>query len=76
MTRELQNEVEMLEQALRSVSTHFDEFIAACVDGTGKTKAPSTKDLMRARGVLPPYCKMAFNHKRNDPAPVALITGR
>jgi hypothetical protein len=50
---------QVLEIALRSMSNHLNDLASECTDGD-QVKAPSRKGLMRARGVLPPYCHMAL----------------
>lgn len=57
------DEVVVLEAALKAVSDHFNEFIGACIDADSKPKAPSMKDIMRARACLPARCEHAFKAK-------------
>jgi hypothetical protein len=49
----------VLELALKMMSLELDALVKECVDGKD-IKAPSRKAFMRARGMLPPYCEMAF----------------
>lgn len=53
----------VLEAALKAVTNHFNEFVGACLDTDGKPKAPSMKDIMRARACLPARCEHAFKAK-------------
>jgi hypothetical protein len=51
---------EILEIALRAMSRSLDALVGACMDEAGKPKAPDYRELMRARGSLPPYCAHAL----------------
>jgi len=57
------DEVIVLESALKAVTDHFNEFVGACLDADGKPRAPSMKDVMRARACLPARCEYAFKAK-------------
>lgn len=57
---EVKVEQDILAIAIKHLSEKFDEFIAECVGTDGKPIAPSQKAIMRARGYLPPYCKMSL----------------
>jgi hypothetical protein len=51
----------MTEIAYRTLAEEFDKFVAACMDEKGDPKAPSYRELMKARGYLPPlYCAHAL----------------
>jgi hypothetical protein len=65
MTSEKDDEVHLLELALKTLSTRFDEFIGSCLDAGGKVVTPAKKDLMRARACLPPGCKHALGNKNH-----------
>jgi hypothetical protein len=53
-------ELKVIDIALRKIAEEFDRFVSACMDERGDPKAPAYKDLMRARGYLPPYCENAL----------------
>ncbi len=53
-------EIQVLELALKSVSTRLNDFVSSCIDEQGNPKAPTQKDIMQARASLPPYCAQAF----------------
>jgi hypothetical protein len=53
----------LLEAALKVMTDELDSLIGACLDESGKPKAPPMRDLMRARGMLPRRCKHAFPAK-------------
>lgn len=57
-------EKDILEIAIKHLSEQFDKFIAQCIDINGKPVAPTYKDIMRARGYLPPYCKMSLKNTK------------
>ena len=59
---EKENDIYVLETALKKLSLAFDEFISECLDGA-KQKAPDYRAIMKARGYLPPYCKNAYAKK-------------
>lgn len=50
----------VLELALKQMSLALDALVAECTDDAGQPNKPSKKALMRARGMLPPYCSMAL----------------
>lgn len=52
------------EIALRKLSEAFDAFVSACIDESGKPKAPTQQALAKAKGYLPPYCKNAYSKAR------------
>jgi len=54
---------EVEELALRKLSEAFDRFVGACMDESGKSKAPSVQELAKARGYLPPYCQNAYKKR-------------
>lgn len=51
----------ILELSLEKLSRAFDEFISCCLDDKENPKAPIKKELMKARGFLPPYCNLALS---------------
>ncbi len=59
---------QVLTVALRKMTQAFDAFIGECIDDHGQPKQPSLQSVMRARGLLPPYCKHALR-KENKHAP-------
>lgn len=61
----MSDEVQILELSLRLMSNHLDELIASCIDESGKPKAPDMRSVMRARGVLPPYCAMSLSKAKS-----------
>ena len=50
--------------ALQALSEAFNEFVKACTGKDGKGKAPEYRDLMMAKGYLPPYCSEALSKKK------------
>lgn len=44
---------EVLEIVVKKLTENFNELIKACVDESGKPKAPQMKDVMQARACLP-----------------------
>ena len=61
--RRLLEEVAVLETALYVVSKGFDNFVDACIDKAGASKAPERSAMMKARAMLPPSCKHACSKK-------------
>jgi len=59
----METDKQILEIALRQMSLALDVLTAECTDDTGKPKLPTQQTLMRSRGLLPPYCKMALAKK-------------
>lgn len=59
----MDSDKQVLEIALREMSLALDALAAECADADGKPKAPSRQALMRARGMLPPYCAQALAKK-------------
>ncbi len=57
------DELRILELAIKTLSTSFDDFIGVCMDANGKSVAPPMKELMKARACLPPHCLNAFQPK-------------
>ena len=55
---------EIIEIALKLLSKSLDELVSACMDESGSPKAPTKQELMRARGMLPLYCKNTLNKPR------------
>lgn len=39
------------------ITTALDKLVGACLDDKGAPKAPTKKELMEARKMLPAYCK-------------------
>lgn len=56
-------ELFVLLSALRHMSLALDELISGCIDENDNIVAPSRRDIMRARGCLPKYCKMSLEGK-------------
>ena len=56
----LEMDSEILQAGLKVMSTALDTLITECYTSDGKPKEPSRQALMRARGLLPPYCEMAL----------------
>lgn len=56
-------DTDILEIALRKLSQGFDSFIGECVGEDGNVRAPCKQEIMKARALLPPYCKHAFKRK-------------
>lgn len=56
----MNDDVFILEAALKSLQNRLDDFIGACMNEEGEPKAPARKDLARMRGYLPRRCKHAF----------------
>ena len=61
--RRLLADLAVLETALSVVSKGFDNFVDACIDKTGASKAPERSAMMKARAMLPPSCKHACAKK-------------
>jgi hypothetical protein len=59
------NEEKILEIALRVMTDRLDMLVSACLGDDGKPKQPSMKDVMQARGYLPPRCKNSFNPEKS-----------
>ena len=53
-------DIQILEAAVKRLSIELDRLIAGCIDEQGLLKQPTMQDVMRARGVLPKYCKNSF----------------
>lgn len=51
----------ILELALETMSKQLDRLVGACMDADGKPRAPDYRELMRARGSLPP--RRFFNRR-------------
>lgn len=63
---DLQNarcDVKVLDTATRIITDRFNAFLALCVDENGKPKAPTAKDVAKARGYMPTRCSMSFTPK-------------
>ena len=56
----------VLELALQQMSLALDALVTECTDTDGNPKGPSKQSIMRARGLLPPYCGMALSKKAPD----------
>jgi hypothetical protein len=54
-------EDEILILSLKKLSEAFNEFISCCLDEFENPKSPTRKELMKARGFLPPYCNLALS---------------
>jgi hypothetical protein len=57
------DELFVIEMALKVITRAMDELVGACLDESGKPKAPDMRALMKARGYLPPKCANAFPAK-------------
>lgn len=53
----------ILEKSLRLMSTALDELVDACQTSDGTPAVPRRDALMRAKRMLPPYCKNALGKK-------------
>lgn len=60
----MDDEAKLLEHALAVMTRAFDDFIGACMDEAGNPKAPDRRELMKARGYLPPKCTNSFPAKK------------
>ena len=54
------DEVLVLQLALKILTEKFDAFIFACMDENGNPKTPTRRELAVARGCLPVWCSKAF----------------
>lgn len=50
----------VLEAAVAVMAKALDELVSACLDETGKPKAPDRGAVMRAKSMLPPRCTHAL----------------
>ena len=51
-------EIEILKTIVKTLTINYDEFISSCIDEDSKEiKAPSKKDIIMARSILPKWCK-------------------
>lgn len=53
-------DTKVLEATIRVLSRALDDLIGECMDDKGKPCAPDRAALMRARALLPGYCRHAF----------------
>jgi hypothetical protein len=61
----------ILEEALKVMATTLDDLIEACAGEGQSTKAPDRRSIMKAKSMLPPYCRHALGKpKGNQPAPL------
>lgn len=54
----------VLKQCLDVLTNTLDNLVGACMDEQGKPRAPSYRELMEARGMLPKRCENAFKEKK------------
>lgn len=49
--------------AVRVMTKALDDLVSACMNGDGTLRPPDRASLMRARGLLPAYCKNTLQPK-------------
>lgn len=57
-------DTEVLEIALRRMSLALNELVMECLNIDGSAKAPSRQAIMRACGLLPPYCSQTLSKRK------------
>lgn len=60
MTRGTEEDIQVLEAAIKVLSQALNDLVDACIGEDGKPKSPERGALMKARAMLPPACKHAM----------------
>jgi hypothetical protein len=59
-------DLRVLQAAVAVMSRALNDLVGACLDADGKPKAPTKKDLMRARSMLPPRFAHALGKEQHQ----------